>query len=133
MVSPNDNLISIVPSDAPLIIKANVLNKDIGFLKLGQEVAVKIDTFSFQKYGLLYGNIIEISKDAIEYEKLGLIYEIKIKPKNLDILDIRVDGEIKQLEIGMSVMAEVKTGKRRVIELFIYSIIKYMDEELSVR
>ena len=60
VVSPNDNLISIVPSDAPLIIKANVLNKDIGFLKLGQEVTVKIDTFSFQKYGLLYGNIIEI-------------------------------------------------------------------------
>ena len=130
VVSPNDNLISIVPSDAPLIIKANVLNKDIGFLKLGQEVAVKIDTFSFQKYGLLYGNIIEISKDAIEDEKLGLIYEIKIKPKSLDI---KVEGEIKLLEIGMSVIAEVKTSKRRVIELFIYPIIKYMDEGLSVR
>ena len=130
VVSPNDNLISIVPSDAPLIIKANVLNKDIGFLKLGQEVAVKIDTFSFQKYGLLHGNIIEISKDAIEDEKLGLIYEIKIKPKSLDI---KVEGETKQLEIGMSVIAEVKTGKRRVIELFIYPIIKYMDEGLSVR
>ena len=130
VVSPNDNLISIVPSDAPLIIKASVLNKDIGFLKLGQEVAVKIDTFSFQKYGLLKGNIIEISKDAIEDEKLGLIYEIKIKPKSLDI---KVDGETKQLEIGMSVIAEVKTGKRRVIELFIYPIIKYMDEGLSVR
>lgn len=130
VVSPNDNLISIVPSDAPLIIKANVLNKDIGFLKLGQEVAIKIDTFSFQKYGLLHGNIIEISKDAIEDEKLGLIYEIKIKPKSLDI---KVEGETKQLEIGMSVIAEVKTGKRRVIELFIYPIIKYMDEGLSVR
>lgn len=130
VVSPNDNLISIVPSDAPLIIKANVLNKDIGFLKLGQEVAVKIDTFSFQKYGLLQGNIIEISKDAIEDEKLGLIYEIKIKPKSLDI---KVEGETKRLEIGMSVIAEVKTGKRRVIELFIYPIIKYMDEGLSVR
>ena len=130
VVSPNDNLISIVPSDAPLVIKANVLNKDIGFLKLGQEVAVKIDTFSFQKYGLLHGNIIEISKDAIEDEKLGLIYEIKIKPKSLDI---KVDGETKRLEIGMSVIAEVKTGKRRVIELFIYPIIKYMDEGLSVR
>lgn len=130
VVSPNDNLISIVPSDAPLIIKASVLNKDIGFLKLGQEVAVKIDTFSFQKYGLLHGNIIEISKDAIEDEKLGLIYEIKIKPKSLDI---KVEGETKRLEIGMSVIAEVKTGKRRVIELFIYPIIKYMDEGLSVR
>lgn len=113
VVSPNDNLISIVPSDAPLIIKANVLNKDIGFLKLGQEVAIKIDTFSFQKYGLLHGNIIEISKDAIEDEKLGLIYEIKIKPNSLDI---KVEGEIKRLEIGMSVIAEVKTGKRRVID-----------------
>ncbi|MCD8213018.1 MAG: HlyD family efflux transporter periplasmic adaptor subunit, partial [Campylobacter sp.] len=130
VVTPNDNLISIVPSNVPLIIKANVLNKDVGFLKTGQEVAIKIDTFNFQKYGLLHGKLSFISNDAIEDEKLGLIYEIKIDPNDLSI---KVDGEMKQLEIGMSVTAEVKVGKRRVIEFFIYPIIQYLDEGLSVR
>lgn len=129
-VTPNDNLISIVPSNTPLIIKANVLNKDIGFLKVGQEVAIKIDTFSFQKYGLLKGKLISISNDALEDERLGLIYEIKISPLNLEI---NVDGENKKLDIGMSTINEIKIGKRRVIELFIYPIIKYLDEGVKVR
>ncbi|WP_170018952.1 HlyD family type I secretion periplasmic adaptor subunit [Campylobacter sp. RM16190] len=130
VVNPNDNLISIIPSDVPLVIKSSVLNKDIGFLKVGQEVAIKIDTFSFQKYGLLQGVITHVSNDAIEDEKLGLIYEIQVKPKSLEI---KVDGEMKKLDIGMSVITEVKVGKRRVIELFIYPIIKYLDEGLSLR
>ena len=129
-VTPNDNLIFIVPSNTPLIIKANVLNKDIGFLEIGQDVAIKIDTFSFQKYGLLHGKLTHISNDAIEDQKLGLVYEIQVVPNSLNII---VDNENKKLDIGMSVVAEVKVGKRRVIELFIYSIIKYLDEGLSVR
>lgn len=44
-----------------------------------------------------------------------------------------VEGKEKQIEPGMSVIAEVKVGKRRVIELFIYPIVKYLDEGLSVR
>ena len=44
-----------------------------------------------------------------------------------------VDGIKKEIEPGMSVTAEVKVGKRRVIELFIYPVIKYLDEGLSVR
>ena len=129
-VTPNDNLIFIVPSNTPLIIKANVLNKDIGFLEIGQDVAIKIDTFSFQKYGLLHGKLTHISNDAIEDQKLGLVYEIQVVPNSLNII---VDNENKKLDIGMSVVAEVKVGKRRVIELFIYPIIKYLDEGLSVR
>lgn len=74
--------------------------------------------------------ITHVSNDAIEDEKLGLIYEIQVKPKSLEI---KVDGEMKKLDIGMSVITEVKVGKRRVIELFIYPIIKYLDEGLSVR
>ncbi|MCI6641653.1 MULTISPECIES: hypothetical protein [Campylobacter] len=44
-----------------------------------------------------------------------------------------VEGKEKQIEPGMSVIVEVKVGKRRVIELFIYPIVKYLDEGLSVR
>lgn len=130
VVNNGEALITIIPANEPLIIKATTLNKDIGFLKEGQKVAIKIDTFNFQKYGKLDGELIHIANDAIENEKLGIVYEIKVKPLKTTL---NIDGEIKNIEPGMSVIAEVKVGKRRVIELFIYPIIKYLDEGLSVR
>ena len=130
VVNSGEALITIIPANEPLIIKATTLNKDIGFLKEGQKVAIKIDTFNFQKYGKLDGELIHIANDAIEDEKLGIVYEIKVKPLKTTL---NIDGEIKNIEPGMSVIAEVKVGKRRVIELFIYPIIKYLDEGLSVR
>lgn len=125
-INSGEALISIIPSDENLIIKANVLNKDIGFLELHQKVAIKIDTFNFQKYG----ELIHISNDSIKDEKLGEIYEIKVNPLQNSLL---IDGQEKSIEPGMSVVAEIKVGKRRVIELFIYPIIRYLDEGLSVR
>jgi len=129
-ITNQENLISIVPSDKPLIIKANVLNKDIGYLENNQSVAIKVQTFDFQKYGKLEGELIHIANDAINDEKLGEIYEVKIRPDSTFLI---VDGIKKEIEPGMSVTAEVKVGKRRVIELFIYPVIKYLDEGLSVR
>ena len=124
-INAGEALISIIPSDENLIIKANVLNKDIGFLELHQKVAIKIDTFNFQKYGKLDGELIHISNDSIKDEKLGEIYEIKVNPLQNSLL---IDGQEKPIEPGMSVVAEIKVGKRRVIELFIYPIIRYLDE-----
>lgn len=129
-VSSNEQLISIIPIDKPLIIKANVLNQDIGYLKKGQNVAIKITTFNFQKYGKLDGVLEHIGNDAIKDEKLGDIFEIKVKPLKNHLI---VDGETKEIEPGMQVIAEVKVGKRRVIEFFIYPIIRYLDEGLSIR
>lgn len=130
VVNTGESLLSIIPADQPLIIKATTLNKDIGFLKIGQKVAIKIDTFNFQKYGKLDGELVHIGNDAIEDEKLGEIYEIKVNPLKTSL---EIDGEIKNIEPGMSVNAEIKVGKRRVIELFIYPVIRYLDEGLSVR
>ncbi|CZE49320.1 HlyD family type I secretion periplasmic adaptor subunit [Campylobacter geochelonis] len=129
-INAQEELISIIPSSQKLIIKATVLNKDIGFLKPNQDVAIKVDTFNFQKYGKLEGKLIHISNDSIKDEKLGEVYEIKV---GLVTNFLIVDGEKKELEPGMSVISEIKVGKRRVIELFIYPIIRYLDEGLSVR
>lgn len=130
VVTPAEKLISLVPDDAPLIVKATVLNQDIGFITKQMPVAIKIDAFTFQKYGLIEGVVDSIGNDAIEDEKQGLIYEIKVTPKT-DTLT--VEGKEKRLEPGMNVTAEIKVGKRRIIEFFIYPIIQYMDEGLSVR
>ena len=130
VVTPAEKLISIVPKDAPLIIKATVLNKDRGFIKKGMLSELKIDTFNFQKYGLIDAVVTHISNDAIEDKKLGPVYEIYLKPKK-DFLIVK--GKKVYLTSGMSVTAELKVGKRRVINFFIYPLIKYLDEGMSIR
>lgn len=130
VVTPAEKLISIVPKDAQLIVKATVLNQDIGFVKNGMDSKIKIDTFSFQKYGFFEGEVINVGNFSIEDEKLGDIYEVKIKPNGKTIT---VEGKERYLEPGMSVTAEIKVGKRRIIEFFIYPMIQYLDEGMSVR
>jgi hemolysin D len=123
VVTPAEKLLTLIP-------KATVLNQDIGFVNKQMEAAVKIDTFDFQKYGLIHGEVKHIADDAIEDEKLGPVYEITIEPKETTL---RVEGKELTINPGMSVTAELKVGKRRVIEFFIYPMIKYLDEGLSVR
>jgi hemolysin D len=145
----------VSPKDSPLIVKVNVLNQDIGFVKKEMLSKIKIDTFSFQKYGFFegenrnkseqfhfcrFGTVGYVLKDSrrqinvgnfsIDDEKLGAVYEVKIEP---DGKTLNVEGQERYLEAGMSVTAEIKVGKRRVIEFFIYPIIRYLDEGLSVR
>ena len=130
VVTPAEKLITIVPKDVPLQIKATVENKDIGFIKEGMRVAIKIDTFNFQRFGLIDGNVTKIGANAIEDKKLGMIYEVFIKPQKTSLM---VEGEERYLIPGMSATAELKVGQRRIIELFVYPLIKYFNEGVSVR
>ncbi len=130
VVTPAQELIALTPVDMPVLIKATVLNKDIGFIKPNMPVSIKIDTYDFQKYGLLHGKVKSISKNSIENEELGPIYETYIT-LNKDVLI--VDGKEQKISTGMTLNAEIEIGKRRIIEFFIYPLIKYMDEGVSVR
>lgn len=130
VVTPAEKLLTLIPNDVPLVIKATVLNQDIGFIEKDMNAALKIDTFDFQKYGLINGVVTHISQDAIEDEKLGLVYDILVTPEKYNLM---VDGQMLTINIGMGVTAELKVGKRRVIEFFVYPIIKYLDEGMSVR
>ena len=130
VVKPAQNLMSIVPENTPIELKAKVANKDIGFIKVDMPVAIKIDTFNFQKYGLIDGNVTKIAPNAIQDKKLGLIYEVFIKPKQVSLM---VEGERRYLIPGMTATAEFKVGSRRIIEFFVYPLIKYFNEGISVR
>lgn len=130
IVTPAEKVISVVPVNAPLKIKASVQDKDIGFVKKGMNVQIKVDTFDFQKYGMIEGVVKKVSKDSVEDEKQGLLYDVYITPVTKTL---RVDGEEQPILIGMGLSAEIKTGKRRIIEFFIYPIIKYWSEAVSIK
>ncbi len=123
-------LMLIVPKDAPIEVEAKLENKDIGFVKVGQEVEVKIETFNFTKYGVVRGKILTISHDAIEDERLGSVYNARIL---LNDKSINIGNNTIPLSPGMSVRAEIKTDKRRIIEYFLSPLKQYVNESLGER
>ncbi len=65
VVTPAQPLLVVVPSDSRLEIEAMVSNSDIGFVHAGQEAEIKVDTFNFTRYGLLHGQVLSVSQDAV--------------------------------------------------------------------
>lgn len=130
VVTPAEKLISIVPAKSPLLVKATLSNRDVGFVREGMPVSLKIDTFDFQKYGILKGKVKQVSKDSIEDPKLGPIYEVYIIPLTTSL---KVEGKDININTGMTTTGEIKVGTRHIIEFFIYPIIKYLNEGMSVR
>jgi hemolysin D len=116
--------------NTPLSIQATVLNKDIGFVKVGMPVAIKVDTFDFQKYGTLKGKVMQVDKDSKDDPKQGPVYTVYVEPLQQSLL---VDGRWQKLSTGLTLTAEIRTGQRRIIEFFIYPLIKHLDEGMSVR
>ena len=123
-------IMNLVPEDYKLEADVMILNKDIGFVRPEQNVEIKIDSFPFTKYGTIKGKVRNISGDAVQDEKLGLIF-----PSRLTLLDNKIlaDGQVVQLKPGMSVTAEIKTGKRRVIEYLLSPVMKYLNESMLER
>lgn len=130
VVTEAQPLMVIVPSNQPVEVEAMLENKDIGFVRPGQEVEVKVDTFTFTKYGVVHGTVVSISDDAIEDERLGLVYSTRIQLKENSIV---VGNQQVALSPGMSIRAEVKTDKRKVIDYFLSPLQQYVDESLAER
>ena len=130
VVTPAEKIMTIVPKDAKMVIKAKVLNQDVGFIDADMPVSIKVDTYNFQKYGILNGKVTLVSPNSIDDEKLGPIYEVYIEPENTTLL---VEGKEQSIKFGMTTTNEIKIGKRRIIEFFIYPLIKYMDESIKFR
>jgi hemolysin D len=156
VVTPAQSLVTIVPDGMPLIVEATVTNEDIGYVKVGQPVEVKVDTFPFQKYGSLQATLLSVSPDAeersaaskdtdtrsgvgssgdssrpaVENANAGYVYKVRIRTQQTQFT---VNGESRPIQAGMTVQADITTDRRRVIDFFLSPVIKYLDEGLKVR
>lgn len=130
VVTPAQPLLVVVPEDHTLEVEAMLQNKDVGFVHVGQPVEIKVETFPFTKYGVIPGEVVQVSSDAIQDEKLGLYYAARVR---MGSTVMRVDGRTVNLSPGMAVTAEVKTGQRQVIEYFLSPLVQYGQESLRER
>lgn len=123
-------LLIIVPDDATLRIEAFVLNRDIGFVELGQEVEIKVESFPFTRYGFIHGVVSDLSRDAVKDEQQGLVYVAQVAMARDQIL---VGDQWVQLTPGMNVTVEVRTGQRQVLDYFLAPFVEYQNDALRER
>ena len=150
VVTPAQQLLSIVPADDAVEVEAVLENRDVGFVKAGQSVEVKIDAYPFTRYGLARGHIVSVDRDAepapqrqsregtqraaddvdnIEASE-NLVYTVHI---TLDPTSLTVDGTPAALVPGMAVKAEIKTGQRRIIDYLLAPLAEYRHDSLRER
>jgi hemolysin D len=123
-------LMQLVPRQSTVEIEARIANRDVGFVREGQPAAVKIDAFEYTKYGTVPATVTHVSRDAIEDEKKGLLYAVKVR---LDRPTLIVDGQPVRLTPGMSATVDIRTGTRRVIEYVLAPLLQTTKESLHER
>lgn len=130
VVTPAQQLMVIAPEEGQLEVEAILENKDIGFVSPNQEAEVKVDAFPFTRYGTVEGKVISMSRDAVQVEKVGLVYTARV---NLLRSTIQIENKQIRLTPGMTVAVEIKTGKRRLIEYFLSPLIQAGHESIRER
>ncbi|PQQ22738.1 HlyD family type I secretion periplasmic adaptor subunit [Photorhabdus hindustanensis] len=130
VVQSAQQLMVIVPDDTPLEAEVMVLNKDVGFVRAGQTVEIKVDSFPYTRYGTIRGKVAHVSKDAVKDEQLGLVFPAQIR---MERSSIAVDEHEVPLQAGMSITAEIRTGERRVIDYLLSPLQQYQSEALRER
>ena len=134
IVTEAQPLMQIVPEDVTLEFEVYADNKDIGFIKSNMEAEVKVETFNFQKFGMIKAAVEEISADAVNEPsdpERNKKFKLILKPTEKNSVD--VFGEEVPLTVGMNVTAEIKIKEKRIVDFFLDPFRKYTSEALRER
>lgn len=136
VLRPGDEVLQIVPTGEQLIVEAKVPPRDIAFVKVGQTAAVKFDTYDSSIYGSADGVVTYISPDTLSEQgpqgNQEVYYRVNIE---VDISDMRTKRADEKVEIqpGMTLVAEIKTGTSTVFDYLTKPITKTFSESLGER
>jgi adhesin transport system membrane fusion protein len=131
VVKPGDTVIDIVPGEDKLIVEAQLPTQDIGYVQVGQEAILKLNSPSLQRFGHVIGKVIQISPDKLIREEDGQpYYKVRIEPERSYFLreDQRYD-----VFPGTQIMASIRTGKRTVVEYLLDPFLGSFKEALRER
>ena len=110
--------------------EVNILPNDIGKFNIGYDARVKFTAFPFQKYGTLNGKLRTISENTFEINSAGgknALYHARLSLSN------KLQNVPKKFRLipGMEIIAEIKVGKRRIIEYITVPLIKALEEAIN--
>lgn len=126
-----ETLVTLVPDTADLYIEANVLARDISYLKLGDSVRVKLESYPFQRFGTMSGTLTVISPDSHALKEgddaSKMVYRVEVK---LNEDAAKLVARNIHLKPGLVASAEIKTGGQTVAAYILHPILRIGDEAL---
>ena len=131
VVAAGETLLKLVPQ-AGLYAEVFVPNKDIGFVKTGQQAKVRVDAFPFTRYGELQGKVTQIGADALEPDAVQNFYRFPVKLE-LDRPYLESQGIRIPLRSGMAITTNLKLREKRVISLISDLLVDQTDSVKSIR
>ena len=134
VIRPGEEVMQIVPSEDDLLIQAKVSPADIAFLKIGQEVRVKIDAYDYTIYGDLPGKLMYISADTLSEDlKQGETPYYRAQVRSEGRKFSGRPTEDLDIQPGMTATIEVKTGERTVLQYLLKPVVKTLNQSLGER
>lgn len=125
VVKPGETVVEVVPGDQTIVVEANVLPSDIGFITQGQKAQIKITAYDFSVFGALSGYVSVIGSDTITNENGENFYVVKI---DLDQDFLAVKNKSLKVIPGMTAQVDIITGKRSPLEYIFSPITKTLQE-----
>jgi hemolysin D len=128
-------LITLVPSNAPLIAEIMINSADVGYTKPDNPVWVKVDAFPYQRHGMVEGRLASVSEASftpgstsdLPPGRGGAFHRARIELVKTQLERL---PEGARLTPGMTVQADVKVGSRSVMSYFLNPLRRGMDESL---
>ncbi|MEA5624695.1 HlyD family efflux transporter periplasmic adaptor subunit [Nostoc sp. UHCC 0251] len=132
VANPTTKLLQIVPNEN-YIAEVFITNKDIGFVRKGMKVDVRIDSFPYSEFGDIKGEVAGIGSDALPPDQTHQFYRFPAKV-SLDKQTLMIRGQNVNLQSGMSISANIKVREERtVLSLFTELFTKQIDTLKEVR
>jgi HlyD family type I secretion membrane fusion protein len=130
VIQPGGLIAELVPADQELRAEAKILPKDIGHVKLGQKVKIKVSTYDFARYGFIWGDLTRISASTFLNEKGEPHYKAQVTLSKNHVGD---DPALHVITPGMTVMAEVMTGDKTLLQYMLKPIFTQLQQSFHER
>jgi adhesin transport system membrane fusion protein len=135
VLRPGDELMQIAPTDGGFFVEGRVTPSDVGSLKLGLPVTVRVDAFDYSIYGTLKGSLTHISPDTLSEQgsrgETNVFYRIQVRLDNDQTHNPRAQDIV--IKSGMTTSLDIRTGERTVMQYLIKPIFKAFQGAMTER
>jgi type I secretion membrane fusion protein, HlyD family len=130
VAKPAETIMELIPLDGMLEIEGKFRPEDRGFLYVSQPAMIKFNGYDFSIYGGLEAHITRISEDTIEDKKGEPWYEVRFVTREKSLY---YQGQALEIHPGMTVMVDVLTDKRTVLDMILRPILQAKDNAMTER
>lgn len=130
VVPSGGTLFELLPSGERLVAVVKIDPKDVGHVREGASVVVKVTTFDARRYGEVPGKIELISPTSIVPDRAPAFYKAVLSLEKNTVGD---GADAKPLRAGMTLSAEIETSKRTVLSYLLKPVRSVFSQSLTER